>query len=106
MKKLSTRQAQAIESLTYQKNYLNITFKTEWYQEDITALVNLLLSPIKSLVIKEKNIGADREDVRFSWHACYFVLSFDYYSQSCWIEGQDSAAIEFLKALQLVIEQG
>jgi hypothetical protein len=55
------------------------------------------------VVIQDKIIGADRENIRFSWKDCYFVLNFDYYSQSCWIEGQDSASTQELATLHLAI---
>lgn len=94
---------QSLESLTYQIDHLNVTFKHQWYQENIEALIALLFLPIIPVAIQEKIIGADRENIRFSWDDCYFVLNFDYYSQSCWIEGQDSASTEQLATLHLAI---
>jgi len=94
---------QNIELISYQQDHLSITFKNEWYQEDITSLSELILLPTTPVVIQEKNIGADREDIRFSWSKNYFVLNFDYYSQSCWIEGQDNASTECLSALHLAL---
>ena len=94
---------QAVESLTFQQDHLNIIFKNEWYQEDIPQLIDLIISPKMVIVIQENNQGADREDVRFSWCEHYFVLNFDYYSQSCWIEGQDIVSTEHLSELHSVI---
>ncbi|HBY86298.1 MAG TPA: DUF3630 domain-containing protein, partial [Colwellia sp.] len=37
------------------------------------------------------------------WNSHYFVLNFDYYSQSCWIEGQDTQSTELLATLHLAI---
>ena len=94
---------QSLESLTYQVDHLNVTFKNDWYQENIAVLIDLLFLPIMPIAIQEKIIGADRENIRFSWDDNYFVLNFDYYSQSCWIEGQDSTSTDLLAILHLAI---
>lgn len=101
MKPLTARKN--IESLTYQVDHVNVNFKNSWYQEDIEVLVELLFSPIMPVTIQEKTIGADRENIRFSWADSYFVLNFDYYSQSCWIEGQDDTSTRKLSNLHLAI---
>lgn len=94
---------QSLQALTYQVDHLNVIFKNDWYQEDINELIALLFLPIQPIVVKDKIIGADRENIRFSWHDYYFVLNFDYYSQSCWIEGQDGASSQELTTLHLAI---
>ncbi|WP_246129131.1 DUF3630 family protein [Colwellia demingiae] len=94
---------QSLESLTYQVDHLNVTFIKDWYQENIATLIDLLFLPIMPVTIQEKIIGADRENIRFRWENNYFVLNFDYYSQSCWIEGQDSSSTEQLPTLHLAI---
>ena len=101
MKSVTT--SQSLESLTYQVDHLNVTFKNNWYQENIATLIDLLFLPIMPVTIQEKIIGADRENIRFSWSNNYFVLNFDYYSQSCWIEGKDSTSTEQLSTLHLAI---
>jgi len=95
--------SQSIESLTYQEDHLNVKFRNDWYQDNISQLIELLFLPISPVVIQEKIIGADRENIRFSWNDGYFVLNFEYYSQSCWIEGQDSVNIQQLMALHLAM---
>jgi|TARA_R100001377_G_scaffold78288_1_gene55933 hypothetical protein len=94
---------QSLESLTYQVDHLNVIFQNDWYQENIATLIDLLFSSIMPVTIQEKIIGADRENIRFSWNSHYFVLNFDYYSQSCWIEGQDTQSTELLATLHLAI---
>lgn len=101
MKPLTT--LQSLKSITQQEDHLNVIFEVEWYQDDIEALINLLLMPLNPFTIQEKIIGADRENIRFSWNNSYFVLNFDCYSQSCWIEGQDSASTKQLAELNLAI---
>lgn len=96
-------QTNNIESIRLEQTCLSILFKQEWFQEDISVLKDLLLLPIMPVVIQEKNKGADREDIRFNWQASYFVLNFDYYSQSCWIEGQDDESAKFLSKLYAAI---
>lgn len=88
-----------IKSLTYQDDFLSILFNVEWYQEDISVLQGLILLPLTGHKIQETNIGADREDIRFIWNENYFVLNFDCYSQSCWIEAQDDSSKSYLLAL-------
>lgn len=95
----SSSQCQTLDSLIIQEEYINITFKKSWYQEDIESLVLMLFSPIAPVNIQEKNIGADREDIRFSWESSYFVLNFDFYSQSCWIEAQDNYSLDKISSL-------
>lgn len=93
---------QSIKSLTYQADYLSVYFENDWYQENIEALIALLLLPIMPVIIQEKIIGADRENIRFSWQDHYFVLNFDCYSQSCWLEGQGSNSTAYLADLYTV----
>jgi len=80
----------AIQSINFIDNQITVLFNQHWFQEDITNLRELLLSNIPSLCIKEVTKGADLENVRFHWLDTEFTLSFDYYSQSCWFDIQDS----------------
>ena len=96
---------QSIKSLTYQAEHLSVYFENDWYQENIAALITLLLSPIMPVTMQEKIIGADRENIRFSWQKHYFVLNFDCYSQSCWLEGQGSKSTESLANLNAALEK-
>ena len=68
---------QSIKSLTYQADLLSVYFENDWYQENI----------------------------RFSWENHYFVLNFDCYSQSCWLEGQGSKSTESLANLYAALEK-
>ncbi|MBU2871210.1 DUF3630 family protein [Colwellia sp. E2M01] len=95
---------QNIREITYQPEYLTLIFAHQWYQEDIKLLSELVFSPIQPIVIQEHNVGADREDTRFSWNDNYFLLNFDFYSQSCWIESQDATSTTYLQSLYEVIE--
>lgn len=99
-----TTAQQSIKSLTNQKDHLNVIFHKDWYQENIEELIQLLLFPDMVVIIQEKIIGADRENIRFSWNNGYFILNFECNSQSCWIEGQDALSTEKLTSLMSLIE--
>lgn len=86
-------------SISLHVDHLNVIFAEEWYQEDIATLTKSTLSILSSVTIQEKITGADRENIRFSWQGHYLILNFDYYSQSCWFEGQDSENVECLAQL-------
>lgn len=92
-----------VKRIENKSEYLTIYFSQTWDQDDITILVEQLLAPHSGIKIQEHNLGADREDVRFSWDNHFFILNFDCYSQSCWIEGQDILGTEHLSALYLAL---
>ena len=89
--------------------YLNITstefleesvilfsFNNEWQQEDIKQLSKLIIAQLLGVSTIEHVQGADREMVRIWWQQGYFVLNFEYYSQSCWLEAEDENSREKL----------
>jgi len=84
-------------------NQITITFNTEWFQEDISTLSQLILSKIPHHQLKEKIIGADRENLRFTWQTSEFLLNFDYYSQSCWINAHDEISQMTILALNKLL---
>jgi len=67
-----------------------IFWEPYWYQEDVDGLTAILIKFVEGAEITESIIGADRINVRFSYKHGYFVLNFEYYSQSCWIEDKSS----------------
>ncbi|KGJ97325.1 DUF3630 family protein [Colwellia psychrerythraea] len=94
---------QSIESITDQRDHLNVKFQNDWYQENIDVLIELLFLPNMQITIQERIIGADRENIRFNWNNTYYILNFECNSQSCWIEGQDVLSTEKLIHLKSVI---
>jgi hypothetical protein len=90
---------QNIKLIENNHEYLNVIFIANWYQEDVNNLVELLFEPIMPLNIQESIIGADRVNTRFDWHQHHFVVNFEFYSQSCWIEGQDELSKQYLLTL-------
>lgn len=84
---------------------LTLYYNNYWYQEDIEYLYLQLFSSLKKWNIQERIVGADRECFRFSWQdSYYFTLNFDYYSQSCWIEGVDDKSISQVIYLHRALE--
>ena len=90
---------QNIKLIENNHEYLNVIFIANWYQEDVNNLVELLFEPIMPLNIQESIIGADRVNTRFDWHQHHFVVNFEFYSHSCWIEGQDELSKKYLLTL-------
>ncbi len=96
-----------VDSITLTEQVIVVNFQTSWFQEDIPQLQQGLLSLIDSVHIQEKVIGADRESIRFYWQVnYYYILNFDYYSQSCWFEPQDELSSEQQVKLLALLQQG
>lgn len=70
-------------------NQIIIVFIDEWFQDDIQLLSQSILSKVIEHQLKEQILGADRENIRFTWQSYEFLLNFEYYSQSCWIDAHD-----------------
>jgi len=88
-------------------NNLVVHFNDAWYQEDIDTLYVLIVASLTDFNSKEKILGADRESIRFTWRRDYqFLLNFDCYSQSCWIEGIDEQSISQIRILLSSLEVG
>jgi hypothetical protein len=95
---------QFITAITKEAEYLTLTFDQPWFQEDIEELTQQVFATLTPVNIQEKIIGADRENIRFSWQAYYFILNFDCCSQSCWLEGQDNESSDNITLLYLALE--
>lgn len=86
------------------ENSLQLIFADDWYQEDIPQLITIILSFLKDHQILESISGADRENCRFMWRTDYFIINFECYSQSCWIENETTPDIELLNLLKQSLE--
>jgi hypothetical protein len=96
----------AIQSINLVNNQIIVLFNQGWFQEDIKILHQLLLSDISNITINEIIIGADRESIRFKWFDSDFIINFDYYSQSCWFDLQNShSTIEINDLFNLLIKK-
>lgn len=82
---------ESIQSIRLIDDVIVISWLVTWYQEDIEDLLTVVVSLSSDIEIVEKLMGADRESVRIIWNKQFHcILHFDFYSQSCWIEGEDS----------------
>jgi hypothetical protein len=89
-----------IQSLDLIDKEISILFEETWFQEDITTLQQMLFNNIPNHIIKEKTVGADRENIRFLWlDNAELMLNFDYYSQSCWFSPQDEISSKQIQPL-------
>lgn len=91
-------------SFLLEDQQIRFSFKKEpqayWHQEDVKSFYESLFSLVENIVIKEVISGADRENIRFLWQQRYdFVLNFDCYSQSCWLEAENEFSERQLLAL-------
>ncbi|SET21401.1 DUF3630 family protein [Thalassotalea agarivorans] len=85
--------------ITYDQGIVSYTFNEDWQQEDIAQLASTILGKLDGFNQLEHIAGADREDFRLKQGDIVFKLSFDMYSQSIWLEGEDQAAREYLATL-------
>jgi len=83
---------------------LQVRFIRPWYQEDISDLTTYVLSFISDHYITENTVGADRAYCRFEWQAQHYILNFECYSESCWIENENLPDKNSLYALKQHID--
>ncbi|TKB45578.1 DUF3630 family protein [Thalassotalea mangrovi] len=80
-------------------NIILIRFNQEWQLDDIEHLIVLVMDKIAGAQVLEHVIGADREYLRFTCNGLYFLLQFESYSNSCWIEAEDEFSQPGISAL-------
>lgn len=79
-----------IESFTLlETGTINVSFNDEWYLEQTPSLAELILATIDDVRLIETVNGADREYFRFEWKNHVFILQFECYGQSSWLEAED-----------------
>jgi hypothetical protein len=77
-----------------------IIWESYWYQDDIEELMSIFFNNLDDVSITENIKGADRSNIRFNYKTGYFVLNFESYSQSCWIEPEDELSRVFLTQIE------
>lgn len=82
---------------------LPIEFTPEWYQEDIPVLRSCIVKPLSSLKEVETLTGADRENTRFTYDNHEFMLNFECYSQSVWIEALPPLSTTSLQQIKTLL---
>lgn len=83
---------------------LLLSFDRYWDQDDIKQLKNHIITSLKTAEIIEVITGADRENTRFIWNKLNFMLNFECYSQSCWIEAEPPVKLDLLLTLQRALK--
>ena len=97
---MSVIDKERIDSIRLLDDVIVIHWQNTWYQEDIEDLLSVIVTLSNDFEIVEKLIGADRESMRVTWQQQFhFTLHFDFYSQSCWIDGEDNHSCKNLPAL-------
>ena len=94
-----------IDLVSTNDEQITIAFNHPWYQEDIDILSQLVFSKTTQYKIKEKVLGADRENIRFAWQQHEFLLNFDCYSQSCWVSANDQNSQALIPQLSQLLTQ-
>lgn len=81
---------QLIQQFNYQKNedkpFILISFQVPWDQDDIRDLITCVFNCIGKGQVIEHALGADLETVHFRLDNDDYLLNFEVYSQSCWLE--------------------
>lgn len=95
----------AVQAIAFANNQITILFNQNWFQEDINSLSQLLFNNITNIHIKEVTVGADLEHIRFQWQDTEFIMHFEYYSQSCWLDTQDPQGVIEINSLFTLLQQ-
>ena len=82
---------------------LLIAYNSVWYQDDICLMKEVIIKKLPAANTIESLVGADRESLRFSWRSHAFMLHFEYYSQSCWIEAESEPSHFLINDLMAVL---
>ncbi|WP_448549512.1 DUF3630 family protein [Thalassotalea fusca] len=73
-------------SLENQRSAIVFTPVRQWQDEEISGMINWFFTRFTQCVSREHILGADRVSERFEWQSREYVLNFESYSQSVWIE--------------------
>lgn len=88
-------------NVLYEKTEQSIllTITPEFDYDDIEQIAAICWQAISGAEVVEEIPGADRINYRFRYNQHYFVLNFEVYSQSCWIEVEAGSAHPALEVL-------
>ena len=89
----------AIKSVEFNNESISILFHNVWSQEQISTVVPLIFNALVNVETLELQHGADCGLIRLKWNNTIFILQFDCYSQSCWIDVESFIDIEQLRKL-------
>jgi len=83
-------------SLENQRSTIVFSPLRQWQDEEISGMVNWFFSRCTQCLSREHILGADRVSERFDWQSGEYVLNFESYSQSVWIEAFASETLDSL----------
>ncbi|WP_440876928.1 DUF3630 family protein [Thalassotalea sp. PLHSN55] len=83
---------------------INIAFSSGWFLEQTPELAKLVWDKLPTSRVVESVNGADREYFRFEWQAQMFILQFESYGQSSWIESECGLGQTLMKDLLLTLD--
>lgn len=89
----------------FSAEHINIRFQQSFDYEDIDELANQVIGLFTHNKVVEVIPGADRMNYRIYWRENNYVINFEVYSQSCWLEVETSITSEPL-ALAFQVFQG
>lgn len=88
-----------IQNFTYLPEHtISISFDDFWHDEDIPNLAQTVFARIENHQLVETVLGADRQYLRFIWQTHHYILHFEFYAQSSWIESEpvDESAMKLI----------
>jgi hypothetical protein len=85
--------------LTSGQQSLVLKYNKLWDQDDVEAMAQAFFNQLADARIIETILGADRVCYRFDYLSQYFILQYETYTSSCWIESEDHQGHEQLSQL-------
>ena len=89
---------------TLHQDYISFEFEQSFEQEDIAQLNAKLVTHFPQAQVLETYLGADRVSYRMQVHEQYWVIHYEVYSQSCWLESEYETTEVELKSLYFSIK--
>lgn len=74
-------------------------FEQYWESEEIVDLQSQITRMITDIDEVEQVQGADRQYLRFSWQGYSYILQFESYGQSCWLESDAANEAEAINVI-------
>lgn len=87
------------------ENALSIEFDLPWMMDNLSPFIDHVLNACGITVVNEVILGADLHCVRFTYKEDVFLLQFEEYSQSSWIESETPGGEAHLMTLESLLVQ-
>lgn len=86
-------------------NALSIEFDSPWMMDDLSPFIDHVINVCGITTVNEVILGADLHCVRFTYEEDVFLLQFEEYSQSSWIETETPEGEVHLMTLESLLVQ-